>query len=84
MKKVFYLMLCMMVGLCATSCLSDDGDDNNRYSELTQEQKAAQVKAMSGLYRGWIYYVNDTTNLTDSTAVSWEITSQDSMLTVVN
>ncbi|MBP5386787.1 MAG: DUF4840 domain-containing protein [Prevotella sp.] len=83
MKKVFYLMLCMIVGLCATSCLSDDGNDNNNnYTPLTQEQKAAQMKAMSGLYSGWIYYINDTTNTKDSTSISWELTSNDSTLTI--
>lgn len=84
MKKVFYLMLCMIIGLCATSCLSDDGNDNNNYAPLTQEQKAAQIKAMSGLYNGWIYYINDTTNMNDSTSISWEVTPNDSALTIFN
>ena len=84
MKKVFYLMLCMIVGLCATSCLSDDGNDNNNYAPLTHEQKAVQIKEMAGIYGGWIYYINDTTNAIDSTAISWELTARDSMMTIVN
>ena len=83
MKKLYYLMLCMAIGLSATSCLSDKDDDDN-YKVLTKADKEAQLRAMAGIYNGYILFINDTTNKTDSMAISWQVTPHDSTLTVRN
>ncbi len=83
MKKIFYLMLCMAIGLGATSCLSNKDDDDN-HKVLTKADKEAQLRSMAGIYNGYIIYINDTTNRTDSTVISWQLTPQDSSLTVTN
>ena len=83
MKKLFYLMLCMTIGLCATSCLSDD-DDNNNTSVLTKAQKEAQLQAMWGTYSGDVFFINDTTNQVDSLPINWQMVPYDSMLVANN
>lgn len=81
MKKLYYLMLCMVIGLSATSCLSDKNDDNN-YKVLTKADKEAQLRDMAGIYNGHILFINDTTSKTDSLDISWLVTPHDSTLTV--
>ena len=83
MKKLYYLMLCMAIGLSATSCLSDKDNDNN-YKVLTKADKEAQLRDMAGIYNGHILFINDTTSKTDSLNISWQVTPHDSTLTVRN
>lgn len=82
MKKLYYLMLCMAIGLSATSCLSDKDDDD--YKVLTKADKEAQLLAMAGIYNGHILFINDTTSKTDTLDISWQVTPHDSTLTVRN
>lgn len=83
MKKLYYFMLCMAIGLSATSCLSDDDDKNNN-GVLTKAQIEAQLQAMWGTYSGDVLFINDSTEQVDSLPINWQMVPYDSILVVNN
>ncbi len=87
MRKLFYLfvsvMLAMTTGTTLTACLNDDDDDNTT-PEITDAEIHARLMLMEGYYGGYLYFVNDSTEKTDSVAIEWSVSSQDTAVHVSN
>ena len=83
-KKVFYIMLCMTVGLYATSCTNNDNNNSEIVPPLTKADKELQLMNMSGMYNGYYFFLNDTTGKTDSIPTRWQITAADSALRILD
>lgn len=88
MKKYNYLFLfvmCLMTITSLSSCLGDNDDDQKKnYLYLTHAQRMQMLNAATGNYRGWMYYFDANTQKKDSVALTWQISGQDSTLTIAS
>lgn len=95
MKKILSLLAVCMIFVGLASCGDDDdlkptpnpgtGKDSTR-TYLTPEERAAQLRDMQGVYKGWAYFkYNDNINrYKDSAMVSATVTSNDSLMVIKN
>ena len=92
MKKILSLLAVCMIFVGLASCGDDDdlkptpnpgtGKDSTR-TYLTPEERAAQLRDMQGVYKGWAYfkYNDNISRYKDSAMVSATVTSNDSLIT---
>lgn len=95
MKKILSLLAVCMIFVGLASCGDDDdlkptpnpgtGKDSTR-TYLTPEERAAQLRDMQGVYKGWAYFkYNDYAGeYKDSAMVSATVTSNDSLMVLKN
>ena len=95
MKKILSLLAVCMIFVGLASCGDDDdlkpppnpgtGKDRTRPS-LTPEERAAQLRDMQGVYKGWAYfkYNDNISRYKDSAMVSATVTSNDSLMVIKN
>lgn len=95
MKKNLSLLAVCMIFVGLASCGDDDdlkptpnpgtGKDSTR-TYLTPEERAAQLRDMQGVYKGWAYFkYNDYAGkYKDSAMVSATVTSNDSLMVLKN
>ena len=95
MKKILSLLAVCMIFVGLASCGDDDdlkptpnpgtGKDSTR-TYLTPEERAAQLRDMQGVYKGWAYfkYNDNISRYKDSAMVSATVTSNDSLLVIMN
>ena len=95
MKKILSLLAVCMIFVGLASCGDDDdlkptpnpgtGKDSTR-TYLTPEERAAQLRDMQGVYKGWAYFkYNDYAGkYKDSAMVSATATSNDSLMVLKN
>lgn len=95
MKKNLSLLAVCMIFVGLASCGDDDdlkptpnpgtGKDNTR-TYLTPEERAAQLRDMQGVYKGWAYfkYNDNISRYKDSAMVSATVTSNDSLMVIKN
>ena len=91
MKKILSLLAVCMIFVGLASCGDDDdlkptpnpgtGKDSTR-TYLTPEERAAQLRDMQGVYKGWAYfkYNDNISRYKDSAMVSGTVTSNDSLM----
>lgn len=79
-QSLLGLLLCALMSIGLTSCLSDDDNSNNG---LTKEQIAECYNATRGSYNGNMVYKKDATSTSvsnnDTVAVSWSILTDSTM-----
>lgn len=95
MKKILSLLAVCMIFVGLASCGDDDdlkptpnpgtGKDSTR-TYLTPEERAAQLRDMQGVYKGWAYfkYNDNISRYKDSAMVSATVTSNDSLMVIKN
>lgn len=95
MKKNLSLLAVCMIFVGLASCGDDDdlkptpnpgtGKDSTR-TYLTPEERAAQLRDMQGVYKGWAYfkYNDNISRYKDSAMVSATVTSNDSLMVIKN
>ena len=95
MKKILRLLAVCMIFVGLASCGDDDdlkptpnpgtGKDSTR-TYLTPEERAAQLRDMQGVYKGWAYfkYNDNISRYKDSAMVSATVTSNDSLMVIKN
>ena len=95
MKKILSLLAVCMIFVGLASCGDDDdlkptpnpgtGKDSTR-TYLTPEERAAQLRDMQGVYKGWAYfkYNDNISRYKDSAMVSAPVTSHDSLMVLKN
>lgn len=95
MKKILSLLAICMIFVGLASCGDDDdlkptpnpgtGKDSTR-TYLTPEERAAQLRDMQGVYKGWAYfkYNDNISRYKDSAMVSATVTSNDSLMVIKN
>lgn len=95
MKKILSLLAVCMIFVGLASCGDDDdlkptpnpgtSKDSTR-TYLTPEERAAQLRDMQGVYKGWAYfkYNDNTSRYKDSAMVSATVTSNDSLMVLKN
>lgn len=95
MKKILSLLAVCMIFVGLASCGDDDdlkptpnpgtGKDSTR-TYLTPEERAAQLRDMQGVYKGWAYfkYNDNISRYKDSAMVSATVTSNDSLMVLKN
>lgn len=95
MKKILGLLAVCMIFVGLASCGDDDdlkptpnpgtGKDSTR-TYLTPEERAAQLRDMQGVYKGWAYfkYNDNISRYKDSAMVSATVTSNDSLMVIKN
>lgn len=95
MKKILGLLAVCMIFVGLASCGDDDdlkptptpgtGKDSTR-TYLTPEERAAQLRDMQGVYKGWTYfkYNDNISRYKDSAMVSATVTSNDSLMVIKN
>lgn len=95
MKKILSLLAICMIFVGLASCGDDDdlkptpnpgtSKDSTR-TYLTPEERAAQLRDMQGVYKGWAYFkYNDYAGkYKDSAMVSATVTSNDSLMVLKN
>lgn len=95
MKKILSLLAVCMIFVGLASCGDDDdlkptpnpgtSKDSTR-TNLTPEERAAQLRDMQGVYKGWAYFkYNDYAGkYKDSAMVSATVTSNDSLMVLKN
>lgn len=95
MKKILSLLAVCMIFVGLASCGDDDdlkptpnpgtSKDSTR-TYLTPEERAAQLRDMQGVYKGWAYFkYNDYAGkYKDSAMVSATVTSNDSLMVLKN
>lgn len=95
MKKILSLLAVCMIFVGLASCGDDDdlkptpnpgtGKDSTR-TYLTPEVRAAQLRDMQGVYKGWAYfkYNDNISRYKDSAMVSATVTSNDSLMVLKN
>lgn len=95
MKKILSLLAVCMIFVGLASCGDDDdlkptpnpgtGKDSTR-TYLTPEERAAQLRDMQGVYKGWAYfkYIDNISRYKDSAMVSATVTSNDSLMVIKN
>ena len=95
MKKILSLLAVCMIFVGLASCGADDdlkptpnpgtGKDSTR-TYLTPEERAAQLRDMQGVYKGWAYfkYNDNISRYKDSAMVSATVTSNDSLKVIKN
>lgn len=95
MKKILSLLAVCMIFVGLASCGDDDdlkptpnpgtGKDSTR-TYLTPEERAAQLRDMQGVYKGWAYfkYNDNAGKYKDSAMVSATVTSNDSLMVLKN
>lgn len=95
MKKILSLLAVCMIFVGLASCGDDDdlkptpnpstGKDSTR-NYLTPEERAAQLRDMQGVYKGWAYfkYNDNISRYKDSAMVSATVTSNDSLMVIKN
>ena len=95
MKKILSLLAVCMIFVGLASCGDDDdlkptpnpgtSKDSTR-TYLTPEERAAQLRDMQGVYKGWAYFKhNDYAGKhKDSAMVSATVTSNDSLMVLKN
>lgn len=95
MKKILSLLAVCMIFVGLASCGDDDdlkptpnpgtGKDSTR-TNLTPEERAAQLRDMQGVYKGWAYfkYNDNISRYKDSAMVSATVTSNDSLMVIKN
>ncbi len=93
MKKILSLLAICMIFVGLASCGDDDdlkptpnpgtGKDSTR-TYLTPEERAAQLRDMQGVYKGWAYfkYNDNISRYKDSAMVSATVTSNDSLMVI--
>lgn len=91
MKKILSLLAVCMIFVGLASCGDDDdlkptpnpgtSKDSTR-TYLTPEERAAQLRDMQGVYKGWAYfkYNDNISRYKDSAMVSATVTSNDSLM----
>lgn len=84
MKQLHYLWMVaalLLTTTSLTSCLGDNGDSpDTQVFNLTRAQRMQGLNAATGSYNGWIFFYNEETRKSDSTAVAWQIAGNDSTL----
>lgn len=95
MKKILSLLAVCMIFVGLASCGDDDdlkptpnpgtSKDSTR-TYLTPEERAAQLRDMQGVYKGWAYfkYNDNISRYKDSAMVSATVTSNDSLMVIKN
>lgn len=95
MKKILSLLAVCMIFVGLASCGDEDdlkptpnpgtGKDSTR-TYLTPEERAAQLRDMQGVYKGWAYfkYNDNISRYKDSAMVSATVTSNDSLMVIKN
>lgn len=95
MKKILSLLAVCIIFVGLASCGDDDdlkptpnpgtGKDSTR-TYLTPEERAAQLRDMQGVYKGWAYfkYNDNISRYKDSAMVSATVTSYDSLMVIKN
>lgn len=95
MKKILSLLAVCMIFVGLASCGDDDdlkptpnpgtGKDSTR-TYLTPEERAAQLRDMQGVYKGWAYfkYNDNISRYKDSAMVLATVTSNDSLMVIKN
>ena len=95
MKKILSLLAVCMIFVGLASCGDDDdlkptpnpgtSKDSTR-TYLTPEERAAQLRDMQGVYKGWAYfkYNDNISRYKDSAMVSATVTSNDSLMVLKN
>lgn len=95
MKEILSLLAVCMIFVGLASCGDDDdlkptpnpgtGKDSTR-TYLTPEERAAQLRDMQGVYKGWAYfkYNDNISRYKDSAMVSATVTSNDSLMVIKN
>lgn len=95
MKKILSILAVCMIFVGLASCGDDDdlkptpnpgtGKDSTR-TYLTPEMRAAQLRDMQGVYKGWAYfkYNDNISRYKDSAMVSATVTSNDSLMVIKN
>ena len=88
MKKINYLFIltiCFMTITSLSSCLGDNDDDQKKnYLYLTHAQRMQMLNAATGNYTGWLYHADAAMQKKDSVALTWQISGQDSTLTITS
>lgn len=95
MKKILSLLAVCMIFVGLAACGDDDdlkptpnpgtSKDSTR-TYLTPEERAAQLRDMQGVYKGWAYfkYNDNISRYKDSAMVSATVTSNDSLMVIKN
>lgn len=81
-KSTLFFVCCLLTTMLVYSC-SDD--DSTGLTAITSDQKALYNSSINGSYTGYLHWFdfNDSTKV-DSTAITWDVTSSDSTITIPN